>query len=275
MDNNKILKRAGSLKVEGNKSKLHAWQDLEKRIDSAPKYQSYKKLVWATTSVAAAAIVVFILFIVRPTTYQTLAGEKTTITLPDNSLIYLNAGTTLKVNTWNWDTNRGISLDGEAFFVVTPGSSFSVESVNGTVKVLGTEFNVYSRQNHYTVDCYSGKVNVTHPRHDQSVDLIANEGVRLNKDDQFTAKYTLNSEHAKSWFAGQFFYESAPLQLVFDEIERQFGYTVKTETDISSRYYSGHFTDENLITALELVCVPMGIHFSIVKEEDEKVIRIH
>lgn len=273
MDNDKILKRAGSIELEGKKSKLHAWQDLEKKIDGTPKHRSYKKLILASTSVAAAAIVMFILFINRSTSYQTLAGEKTTITLPDNSLIYLNAGTTLKVNTRNWDTKRVVSLDGEAFFVVTPGSSFSVESANGTVKVLGTEFNVYSRQNHYIVDCYSGKVNVTHPRHDHSVDLIANEGVRLKENDQFTAKYTLNSEHAKNWFEGQFFYESTPLQLVLDEIERQFGYTVKTETNVSNRYYSGHFTDENLTTALELVCVPMGITFTI--EIEEKIIRLH
>ncbi|TAJ13847.1 DUF4974 domain-containing protein [Marinilabiliaceae bacterium JC017] len=275
MDKDNILKRASGFKVEGKKTKPQAWQELEKKMNKMPTAvtNNYQKLFIGSAAAAIAAILLVFTFVNRTTTYKTLAGDTQMITLPDNSLAYLNAGTTLKVTTGKWPSKREVILDGEAFFEVIPGSSFTVRSANGTVKVLGTKFNVYSRNSFFMVDCYSGKVNVTNAHQDQSVNLLPNTGIRLKEDNRFSEKYTIKPQRAKSWLTGVFHFKATPLILVIEEIERQFGYTVEIKTDISNRSYTGSFTNKDLAVTLDLVCVPMGLKYNIVEAEKRVTIQ--
>ena len=79
--------------------------------------------------------------------FQTANGERTQGALPDGSTFVLNADSRLSYDKNNWGTARKISLTGEAFFSVQKGAVFSVETPTGSVQVLGTKFNVWSRNN--------------------------------------------------------------------------------------------------------------------------------
>ena len=48
-------------------------------------------------------------------------GNRTEFLLPDNSSVVLNAGSEAEFRTWNWDNNRVVELDGEAYFKVAKG----------------------------------------------------------------------------------------------------------------------------------------------------------
>lgn len=73
-------------------------------------------------------------------------GSKSTIELPDGSMVTLNSGSTLRYPGTFSSTNRTVILDGEAFFDVkkNPAKPFLVKTKDITVKVLGTTFNVKS-----------------------------------------------------------------------------------------------------------------------------------
>ena len=86
---------------------------------------------------------------------------KTEFLLPDTSQVILNSNSTIKYKTWNWESNRNISLEGEAYFKVAKGSTFSINTSQGLVTVVGTQFNVSTKNNEFTVACFEGKVNVT------------------------------------------------------------------------------------------------------------------
>src|SRR5690606_4696634 len=87
-------------------------------------------------------------------------GEIRQVQLPDGSTVTLNAASTIEYNSLTWFLRRKISLNGEAFFKVLKGPSFSVGAGKASVEVLGTSFNVKQRNDIVSVACFTGKVTV-------------------------------------------------------------------------------------------------------------------
>ena len=95
-------------------------------------------------------------------TFKTALGEKKNITLPDGTILHLNAGSELKVPVPFSDTTRTVHLQGEAYLQVVhePSRPFIVVTKHTEIKVLGTSFNVsaYPGEEFTTVVVSSGKV---------------------------------------------------------------------------------------------------------------------
>lgn len=81
-------------------------------------------------------------------------GSRTRTLLPDGSIVWLNAGSTLKYDPAFDGPQREITLNGEAFFDIAPlaGRPFIVHAANIDIKVLGTAFNVKSYADDKTVE---------------------------------------------------------------------------------------------------------------------------
>ncbi len=97
-------------------------------------------------------------------------GSKSTIELPDGSVVTLNSGSTLKYPGSFATNHRMVILDGEAFFDVkkNPASPFLVKTKDITVRVLGTTFNVksYPDDNLTETTLVTGKVEILRNRAD-------------------------------------------------------------------------------------------------------------
>lgn len=80
------------------------------------------------------------------TKYSTNGAERKKITLPDGTVILLNAKSTLQINKNFSVKNREVTLVGEAFFDVThdKNNPFKVITSDFNINVLGTTFNVKS-----------------------------------------------------------------------------------------------------------------------------------
>jgi len=110
-----------------------------------------------------------------------------TDTLPDGSVVTMNALSELSYpNKFKGDT-RSVKLAGEAFFKITPDKAkpFIID-VNGvTVKVVGTSFNIKSRNDKTEVIVETGVVNVS--RDKNSINLNPGERtVVLKSSNSFT-----------------------------------------------------------------------------------------
>ncbi len=96
--------------------------------------------------------------------YSTAAGQRATITLPDQSEVILNVSSRLETSADYAEGNRIVYLKGEAMFTVRHHGSapFTVISENGRTEVLGTRFLVrrYSTDSVTTVVVRDGKVRV-------------------------------------------------------------------------------------------------------------------
>ncbi len=79
------------------------------------------------------------------------------VTLPDGSVAFINKNSSIKYT--QEFSPRTIVQTGEVFYNVVPGTQpFIVETANGSVKVLGTEFNVKETQDDIEVEVEKGSV---------------------------------------------------------------------------------------------------------------------
>lgn len=78
------------------------------------------------------------------TTIKAPFGSRVQIILPDSSLAWLNAGSTISYPGAFGKHKRQVTLNGEAYFEVKPETArkFNVETSYGNIEVLGTKFNV-------------------------------------------------------------------------------------------------------------------------------------
>lgn len=100
-------------------------------------------------------------------TYNTLSttrGQQSQVRLPDGTLVFLNAESSLRYpTTFNGSAKRMVSLQGEAFFEVARDSAhpFIVNTAHQKVEVLGTRFNINSYQAATTTTLIEGSVRVS------------------------------------------------------------------------------------------------------------------
>ncbi len=89
-------------------------------------------------------------------------GVKSTISLTDGSKVWLNADSKIQFPKVFTGNTREVYLSGEAFFEVAtnPSRPFIIHLANGTVKVLGTSFNIRAYDNEKIIEASvaTGKV---------------------------------------------------------------------------------------------------------------------
>lgn len=199
--------------------------------------------------------------------FKTSFAETKTFALPDNSEVSLNSNSNISFSDKNWENNRNLDLEGEAFFKVAKGKKFTVKTEIGDVTVLGTEFNVKERDNYFEVKTYEGKVKVDF--NNTSVTLIKGKLFRvMNNKIDTTSTFDISEN---SWLQKESVFKSTPLEFVLAEIENQFGYTIKTKNIDTTKLYSGGFSHKDINIALQSVTIPLQLSYKI----DGKTITIY
>jgi len=257
----KILATASAFQVPENLSQYEIWALIERRIAKRPA-EKVVSFHFNTFLRIAASFLVFVLagFAVyqsQEVSIQTAFAEHKTITLIDHSVVELNAASSLTYNKLTWSLTRKVYFTGEGFFSVSKGEKFEVISPNGITWVLGTEFNLISRDSIYRVSCLEGKVRVSNQ--EASSQVILTPGLKTElKQNRLTTAQPYH-DNITSWITGEFYFENTPLNEVLNTLEIQYNISIVTEKD--SRTYTGYFTNRNLEEALKLVCLPLQLKY--------------
>ncbi|TDD97950.1 FecR family protein [Flavobacterium cellulosilyticum] len=193
------------------------------------------------------------------TSFETQIAQTKTVLLPDHSEVILNATSKLSFNERKWDDKRDLTLDGEAYFKVQKGKTFSVNTNSGIVKVLGTQFNVKERKNYFEVHCYEGLVSVTYSN--KTIKLPPGKTFRvingtIENVDDFNSK-------RPSWIEQESSFNRIPLDQVIAELERQYDLNIKDDGVDTSKLFTGSFTNTNKDIALQAVTIPLQLSYRI------------
>jgi transmembrane sensor len=200
-----------------------------------------------------------------PTVVETLAAEKTELTLPDSSFVVLNAFTRLSFHEKKWKKERKITLEGEAFFKVAKGSRFDVETSSGRISVLGTEFNVKNRRDYFEVVCYEGSVQVQTSQ--AAVKLFPKQIFRIVSG--IASKDNIATDNGPDWIANESSFQSVPFIFVIQELERQYNVSVTTRNVDTNELFTGTFTHSDLSLALKSITIPLNLTYQVT--EDKKI----
>ncbi len=221
---------------------------------------SIKRRYWLYGMAATIALLITSYFMFDLITYSSYSadyGETETVLLPDGTEVILNARSEISLQRWNWKDNRRVNLEGQAFFKVVKGSTFTVESNHGSVTVLGTQFDVKAMYDFIEVNCYEGSVRVNTLLHEQT--LTPGNGFR-----QIYADTTLiNTEGIKpSWMGHESVYESIPARYILQDLENQ--YNIYFEGRLpDDLLFTGSFPHDNQDLALKIVLGALEVQYQI------------
>jgi transmembrane sensor len=242
-------------------------EKIKEKSNKKPKSKIINLYSKVALAVAASVLLFFSINIFlskNNVSVQTSFGEQQIVTLLDGSEVILNAKSELKYNKKNWETNREVFLNGEAFFKVKKGSKFTVTTTNGDVSVLGTQFNVNTDKNFFEVICYEGKVKVT--SHTKEYIIIHNQAVR--NINGLVTNYNANLlNKTPPWISGESNFRSVPLSQVISALQKQFNVEFETSNIDKSIVYTGSFDNKNLDLALASVFQTVNIKYTLLNKK--------
>lgn len=183
-----------------------------------------------------------------PETQTANFGEKTTFSLPDNSEVVLNSGSEIHYKKWNWDNNRHLELQGEAYFRVAKGRRFEVQTSLGKVSVLGTQFNVKARKNRFDVVCYEGRVKVNY----DNTQILLTHGQSVSFENGKQVKRNVIVMHPE-WMDNQICFYKENIKSLLDEVERQYNIKIKLNTKDTTALFTGKLPAKDLAVALQII----------------------
>ncbi|CAM1348525.1 FecR family protein [Tenacibaculum crassostreae] len=231
------------------------------------KTQTKKKVVklvptWMYGAVASIALLLsFFYFNNNTVDFSTSYGEQLTISLPDNSTVHLSPNSKVSYKKRNWNEKRELSLEGQAFFEVEKGKSFTVNTNEGNVTVLGTKFTVNSADNYFEVKCFEGKVKVTSKYNDETI-LTLGKAYRNYNNSIENWNFEDNNP---SWLKGESSFTNTPLHQVIKALENQFNLKFDTSKIDTNKRFTGTFTHNDVNIALKTVFAPMKISYKLAK----------
>lgn len=201
--------------------------------------------------------------------YTTGANEKLRLTLPDRSVVYLNANTTLRVaKTWTARTERQVWLKGEAFFEVTHGpaigsAKFSVHTNNVRVDVLGTRFNVREGRGGTNVLLSAGKIKLAIRGAKKPLLMKPGDLVELSNDTQRIVLRSVKPQLYTAWKESQINLDNTSLGEIATLIEKNYDQTVLIDNQsLVKRRMTVRLPENNLPLLLETVARTLDLTVS-------------
>ncbi|MFD2582429.1 FecR family protein [Pedobacter vanadiisoli] len=174
-------------------------------------------------------------------TIETPRGGQYQVQLPDGTLVWLDAASSLRFPTsFKGQANRKVELKGEGYFEVAKDKNhpFYVKSGQQEVEVLGTHFNInaYDDEPFAITTLIEGSVKITSA--DRNIKLKPNQA-GINKNGQLGVKEVSDAQDAIAWKNGFFQFDDEDLQSVMRKMARWYDVEVEFAGQFKNSRFSG------------------------------------
>lgn len=194
-------------------------------------------------------------------------GKKAVVTLPDGTVVQLNADSKLKYPEKFTDTSRIIEFEGEAFFTVAKDKTrpFSINSKQTVVRVLGTHFNLcaYPHENTANVVVEEGRVKFSVKGKKDFLILTANQqGI-------YTADHALKQQNVYAaayygWRNNQLQFNDEKLGDIAQSLERWYNIKVIIKNAaLKDERYTGKFNNPAISSVLNSISFAIKFNYHI------------
>lgn len=214
-------------------------------------------LPWSAAAAVALLLVAWFLLGTGADEFEAFNGDQQVVAeLTDGSTARINAGSKLALEVTAEE--RTAKLDGEAFFDVEKSTvPFVVKTSLGEVRVLGTSFNVYSRNGEMAVSCTEGKVSVRFNDDPEDYPITPGQSVRRRGTEAVALADTTGVDQL-DWLSGKSVFIKRPLVEILDELERQYDLTIIRPTVLNQeKTYTVTFRNDDLDLALASALGPI------------------
>ncbi len=160
-------------------------------------------------------------------------GNQSKITLADNTVVWLNAGSRLIYPNDFKGNTREVLLFGEAFFEVTKNEQqpFVVKTTDLQVKVLGTKFNISAYAEDKIIQTVLAEGSVAIRRNDANFlerDLVLkpNQMASFNRNSEETKIYDVDAAYYTLWTKGLLSFNEVDFNRILKKVERFYNVTI-------------------------------------------------
>lgn len=205
-------------------------------------------------------------------TISTPKGGQYRISLPDGTLVWLNAETSIRFPvSFSKLKERKVELIGEAYFEVYKDKlkPFKVSSDKQEVEVLGTHFNVntYKNETNYKTTLLEGSVRL----HTAVSDVKLKAGEQAVLSGAAVDILKVNTDEVVAWKNGFFIFNDESLKSIMRQLDRWYNVQVDYSTVPDTRYNGVISRDVNLSKVLSSLEVTGNLKFKI----EGKIIKIY
>lgn len=233
-------------------------------------------------------------------------GGKSTVILPDSTVIWLNAGSKIRYNRNFVNKTRDVYLSGEAYFDVTKKKiPFIVHTSHLNIKVFGTSFNVkdYPDDRNIETTLVKGSIRVDSKELPKPILLKPNEKLVFEKkevktvldsvltkpeniakvdnnkivkatkkpDKEVMIDENVNIEESTSWKNGILLFNKEKLSSLTKKLERKYDIKfVFTSENLKNFSFSGTLKDFPLEQVLKAIKLTSPINYTV----NEKVVTL-
>jgi len=199
-------------------------------------------------------------------TLYTSNGETYTVRLPDGSVVWLNAASSLSypANLLK-DGRRSVTLKGEGYFEVAKDKAhpFVVETDRQKVEVLGTHFNVnaYSDERDVKTTLLEGSVKVNMG----AVQKLLRPGEQAVNSGTAIIISKVDMESVTDWKHGDFIFKDEDFKTAMRKIARWYDLEVVYAPDLQTRIEPGGWISRKskLSAVLGLIEAAGNVHFKV------------
>lgn len=198
-------------------------------------------------------------------------GSRTKLFLPDGTLVWLNAGSSMAYSQGFGVNDRLVKLVGEGYFEVKRNEKlpFSVRSKDLKVQVLGTKFNFrdYPEDTEVIVSLLEGKVALNNLiQKDKEIILTPNERAVLDKRSGKIKTERAVATNASQWTSGYLFFDEELLPNIVKELERSYNVKIHITNDALNTFrFYGNFVrrEQNINEVLDALAATGKIRYRI------------
>ena len=224
-------------------SKKEVWMRLEQQIDISSEPKKIKNINISTSRwigyprFVGAFLLIALIYIPMIKIMNTvninsdLGIREKVISLSDGSKIYLNAGSELSYSKDYDSKSRKVSLNGEAYFDVKKGiNPFIISTEYAEITVLGTKFNVRSRDDGFEVGVNEGAVKVHNDL--QSMEISQGEQIDVNPGYPKTFSTSKIADFYPGWKNNKLICDNSSLEKICKELERRYNIKIQFQSDL-------------------------------------------
>lgn len=261
---------------------IEEWEQVEAAINEVKQSewltlkQRARWRWWLTTAAAAVVLAVitsaatWLVLDNRQPEYYTCSapyGSKAKVNLPDGSVAWLNAGSTLTYADNFLHNNRRVELHGEGYFEVAKrhGAEFVVATRGCDVTVKGTHFNVsaYDDDTWIRTSLLEGMVEVK--RGDKRVTLSPGEQAVVDLNDGSLVKSVAGSE-ANAWIDRRLAFDDITMFELAKVLSRNYDVRIHIASEkLKNRHFAVSLRNKETVTEV-LEALGKIEHFNIRQE---------
>jgi transmembrane sensor len=243
------------------------WQAVQQRL-AAAQAKTHKATLrlprrWQlipAVGMVLGLVIAAVVFLHDPSvTLSTGRGGSLQMALTDGSILWLNHTTRVRIEG---DRQRTVVLqEGQAQFQVQPSEfPFQVITDQATITVLGTRFDVLTRNAKTRIVVQEGVVKVIPSRNEKGIELCADTRLLVQDALLRLQPEPVNAETLLGWIRGDLVFEKTPLHEIITELENRYDVEISIASpDLAYKTLTATFRDLAIDQVLRSISLTMGV----------------